>query len=240
MHELSTPRLETAHPTDARAAVRSLAGRLATAPGLVRVGVSSWDAARTPIRPLSLERAFADPALLRDLGVQAALVAESLDADVVVGAVTAGVPLAVSASMVAELPFAFVRKPGYRGHETDEPPVRGADVSGRRVLLADDGIWRGNAVEHCVKTLAGMGAEVEGVFCLVDMREVADTVTPTAASLPTWSVASYLQLLDLATVRGVLEPSVHDLSVDAIVNRWAQDDPRWGLLPLPRERGGSI
>ena len=24
------------------------------------------------------------------------------------------------------LPFAFVRKPGYRGHEPDEPPVRGA------------------------------------------------------------------------------------------------------------------
>ena len=70
------------------------------------------------------------------------------------------------------------------------------------------------------------------MFVLVDMREVADTVTSVAAALPTESVSTYLHLLTLATANGVLDPAVHELSVDATVNRWTEDDPRWDLLPL--------
>jgi orotate phosphoribosyltransferase len=214
------------------APVASLATRLATAPGLVRAGAARWDDSRTPIHPLSLESAYADPALLRDLGARGARFARSLGVDVVVGAETAGVPLAAAVSMAGGLPFAFVRKPGYRGHEIDEPPVRGADVAGRRVLLVDDAISSGSSVERFTAALAGAGAEVVGVFVLVDMRDVADTVSPVAAALPTESVSSYLQVLDLAAANGVLDSAVHDLSVDALVNRWADDDPRWDLLPM--------
>lgn len=210
---------------------RSLATRLATAPGLVRAGASHWDDLRTPLRPLSLENAFADPGLLRDLGVRGARFAQELGVDVVVGAETAGVPLAASVALAGELPFAFVRKPGYHGHETDEPPVRGADVAGKRVLLVDDGIWSGRTVEVFAQALAGAGADVVGLFVLVDMREVADTVTDVAARLPTDAVSTYLQVLDLATANGLLDPAVHTLSVDAIVNRWQADDPRWDRLP---------
>ena len=133
--------------------------------------------------------------LLRDLGARGARFARELGVDVVVGAETAGVPLAASVSLAAGLPFAFVRKPGYRGHEIDEPPVRGADVAGRRVLLVDDAVSSGTAVERFTAALVGEGAEVVGVFVLVDMREVADSVTSVAAALPTESVSTYLQVL---------------------------------------------
>ena len=216
--------------TDSRAADESLAARLATAPGLVRTGVARWDDGRTPIHPLSLESAYADPALLHDLGARGARFARDLGVDVVVGAETAGVPLAAAVSLAGGLPFAFVRKPGYRGHEVDEPPVRGADVAGRRVLLVDDAVSSGTAVERFTASLAGVGAEVVGVFVLVDMRDVADTVTDVAAALPTESVSTYLQVLTLATANGLLDPAVHDLSVDAILNHWTEDDPRWDLL----------
>jgi orotate phosphoribosyltransferase len=209
-----------------------LAARLATAPGLVLAGASSWDGGRTPIHPLSLESAYADPELLRDLGVPGARFARDLGVDVIVGAETAGVPLAASVALAAGLPFAFVRKPGYRGHEPDEPPVRGADVAGRRVLFVDDAVSSGTAVERFTAALEGAGAEVAGVFVLVDMREVAESVTSVAAALPTESVSTYLEVLDLAAARGVLDPAVHDLSVDALVNHWSDDDPRWDLLPL--------
>ena len=212
--------------------IATLATRLATAPGLVRAGASRWDDSRTPIHPLSLESAYADPALLRDLGARGARFARQLGVDVVVGAETAGVPLAAAVSLAGGLPFAFVRKPGYKGHETDEPPVRGADVAGRRVLLVDDAVSSGTAVERFTAALTGVGAEVVGVFVLVDMREVADTVSSVAAALPKESVATYLQVLDLAAAEGILDPAVHNLSVDAIVNRWTDDDPRWDLLPL--------
>src|SRR3954470_14005282 len=211
---------------------RSLATRMATAPGLVRAGAARWDDSRTPIHPLSLENAYADPALLRDLGARGAQFARSLGVDVVVGAEAAGGPLAAAVSLAGGLPFAFVRKPGYRGHELDEPPVRGADVAGRRVLLVDDAIASGSSVERFTAALAGAGAEVVGVFVLVDMRDVAEAVSPVAAALPTESVSTYLQVLDRAAAGGLLDPAVHALTVDAAVNHWADDDPRWDLLPV--------
>ena len=209
-----------------------LAARLATAPGLVRAGASCWDHARTPIHALSMESAYADPELLRDLGARGARFAPDIGVEVVVGAETAGVPLAASISLAAGLPFAFVRKPGYRGHEIDEPPVRGADVVERRVLLVDDAISSGASVERFSASLAGAGAEVVGVFVLVDMRDVAATVSPVAATLRTESVSTYLQVLDLATTNGLLDAALHKLTVDAIVHRWTDDDPRWDLLPV--------
>src|SRR5262249_8674195 len=152
---------------------------------------------------LSLENAYADPRMLRDLGARGARFARKLDVDVVVGAETAGVPLAASVALAAGLPFAFVRKPGYRGHEIDEPRVRGAEVAGRRVLLVDDAVSSGTSVERFTAALEGEGAEVAGVFVLVDMRDVADSVSPVAAALPTESVSTYLQVLDLAAESGI-------------------------------------
>jgi orotate phosphoribosyltransferase len=217
-----------------------LAARLATAPGLVRAGASCWDHARTPIHALSMESAYADPQLLRDLGARGARFVEDLEVDVIVGAETAGVPLAASISLNAELPFAFVRKPGYRGHELDEPPVRGADVAGRRVLLVDDAISSGASVERFTASLAGVGAEVLAVFVLVDMRDVAVTVSPAVAALRTDSVSTYLQVLNLAEANGLLDPALHKLTVDAIVNKWTDDDPRWDLLPVTADGPSDV
>jgi orotate phosphoribosyltransferase len=164
--------------------------------------------------------------------VRGARFAADLDVDVVVGAETAGVPLAAAISLAAGLPFAFVRKPGYRGHEVDEPPTRGADVAGRRVLLVDDAVSSGTSVERFTAALADAGAEVVGVFVLVDMRDVAASVTSVAAALPTESVSTYVGVLELAATHGLLDPAVQELTVDALVNHWTENDPRWELLPL--------
>ena len=208
-----------------------LVARLATVPGLVRPGISSWDMkTRLPLHPLSIENAYADPHLLNALAIPGADFARRLGVDVVVGAETGGIPLAAAVSLAGDLPFAFVRKPGYVGHEDHEPRVRGAVVKGRRVLLVDDAVSSGSAVEAFTKQLRAEGATVVGVFTLVDMRDVATSVSPTAAALPTESIATYLQVLDAATERGVLDPKVHRLAVDALVNMWSDDDPRWTLL----------
>lgn len=208
----------------------SLAIRVATAPGLVRPGVGSWNGARLPIHALSIENAYGDPELLGDLAARGAEFARRLDVDVVVGAETAGVPLGTAVSMVGTIPFAFVRKPGYRGHEIGEPQVRGADVAGRRVLLVDDAVWSGAAIEGFVGQLARSAAEVVGVFCLVDMRDIATTISPAAEALPIESVISYLDVLAIATDAGVISAGVHDLVVDALVNPWSETDARWQLI----------
>jgi orotate phosphoribosyltransferase len=45
-------------------------------------------------------------------------------------------------------------------------------------------------------------------------------------------VSTYLEVLDLAAANGVLDPVVRELSVDALLNHWTADDPRWDLLPV--------
>ncbi|WP_344846896.1 orotate phosphoribosyltransferase [Kribbella ginsengisoli] len=208
-----------------------LAGRLAVVPGLVRPGVSHWDmTTRLPLHPLSVENAYADPRLLRELAAPGADFARQLGAEVVVGAETGGIPLATAIALSGDLPFAFVRKPGYVGHEDHEPRVRGAGVTGRRVVLVDDAISSGAALEAFADELRAEGAILVGAFALVDMRDVAASVTPTARTLPIGSVATYLDVLEAATDAGVLDPSVHKLAVDALVNHWSDDDPRWSLL----------
>jgi len=108
-------------------------------------------------------------------------------------------------------------------------------VAERRVLLVDDAISSGASVERFAASLAGVGAEVVAVFVLVDMRDVADSVSPIAAALPTDAVSTYLEVLELATADGLLDPSLHKLTVDAMVNRWSDDDPRWNLLPVTED-----
>ena len=46
------------------AAADALATRLATARGLVRSGASRWDGGRTPVHPLAMESAYADPEIV--------------------------------------------------------------------------------------------------------------------------------------------------------------------------------
>ena len=57
-------------------------------------------------------------------------------------------------------------------------------------------------------------------------------MTDLAATLPTESVTTYMKILALATANGLIDPAIHELIVDAIVNRWADDDPRWACYDI--------
>ena len=218
-------------PRGATKTAARLVDRLASSPGLVRPGISCWDMkTRLPLHPLAVENAFGDPDLLRDLAAEGADFAQRLDAEVVAGAETGGIPLATAVSLASGLSFAFVRKPGYVGHEDAEALSRGAAVKDRRVLLVDDAVSSGRSVEAFVGQLGREGASVAGVFCLLDMRDVADSVVPLARTLPIHAVGTYLEVLEAATTQGVLDPLVHALAVDAITHHWTNDDPRWSLL----------
>ena len=73
-----------------------LAARMVTAPGVLRAGAGCWDRGRTPIHPLTLESAYAEPDLLRALGARGARCAREFGVDVVVSAETGGVALAAA------------------------------------------------------------------------------------------------------------------------------------------------
>jgi hypothetical protein len=68
--------------------------------------------------------------------------------------------------------------------------LRGVHEPAREGGRRGDAVSSGTAVECFAAALMGAGAEVVGGFVLVDMREVADTVTSVAAALPTQSVST--------------------------------------------------
>src|SRR4029078_5614535 len=67
-----------------------LAARIVNAPGVLRAGAGCWDRGRTPIHPLTLESAYADPDLLRALGARGARCAREVGVGVIVGAERGG------------------------------------------------------------------------------------------------------------------------------------------------------
>ena len=204
---------------------------LARLPGLVETGVCVMDGwLKLALRPITVERAYGEAQILRRIATAGSAFATDVDADVVVGAETAGIPLGTAVSLDSGLPFAFVRKAGHVGHVPTESAVLGHPVAGKRVLLVDDAVWRGSAISACAAQLAQAGATLVGVFCIVDMRDVADEVAAVARTLPMASICSYMELLAAAADVGVLGSDTHALVRDAIVNKWSDDDPRWSLL----------
>jgi orotate phosphoribosyltransferase len=106
------------------------------------------------------------------------------------------------------------------------------------VLLVDDAVSSGASLERFAGELADEGAELAAAFVLVDMRDVAEAVTAVACSVPTDAVSTYLHVLDLAAAGGILAATVHQLSVDALVNRLGRGRPALGGADRGGLRGG--
>ncbi len=200
-----------------------------------------WDGARTPIHPLSMESAYADPELLRDLGARGARFARELgrrrhrrrrDRRRAAGrgdrARRQGCRSPSSAS------------PGYRGHEVDEPPVRGADVAGRRVLLVDDAVSSGSSVERFTASLVGRGRR-GGRRVRARRHARGRGLGEQRRRRAPDGVGHHLPRGPRRSPRPTASSSagVHELSVDALVNRWTRRRPALGpparWRPEPRQ-----
>ena len=97
---------------------------IASFPGLLAPGITVFDQTiHLPIQPLFLEHIYGDQHLWEEVTQVGVGVAAQNGVEVVVGAETAGIPLAASISMLSGRPFSFVRKAGYLGHVKDKPKV---------------------------------------------------------------------------------------------------------------------
>ena len=110
----------------------------------------------------------ADPVLLRAVAGHASpLVAP--DTEVLAGLELGGVPVATALSIHTGLPAAFVRKEA-KSYGTMKL-AEGADVRGRQVLIVEEAIRTGGQVLLSAAALRELGANVEGVLCVIDRRE---------------------------------------------------------------------
>ena len=180
---------------------------IASYPGLLAPGITVFDEfIHLPIQPLFLEHIYGDRGLWEAVTKIGVDVATRNSIEVVVGAESAGIPLAASIAMLSGRCFSFVRKAGYLGHVRHEPKVRGHAVAGHRVMIVDDAIWTGSSLEQFSEALRSEQADVVCAFALIDMRELdasrwQETARRRIVPGNVESCGSYLELLEAALRR---------------------------------------
>jgi orotate phosphoribosyltransferase len=213
-----------------------LMAAIASVPGLIAPGITEFDGwLQLPIQPLFLEHLYGDKAVwdwVTEIGADT--VARN-GVEVVVGAESAGIPLATSIAIKTGRPLAFVRKVGYQGHVKDEPKVRGGSVVGRRAMIVDDAIWTGSSLDRFCAALQGERAEVVCAFAIVDMRQLAagrwqETAARKIVPDVVEHCGTYLELLDAAQRADVLTERQLTLIKTFIFEGIARDDDRWNEL----------
>jgi orotate phosphoribosyltransferase len=143
-----------------------------------------------------------------------------IEADVIAGVETAGIPHSSALAFAARLPSVFVRKEA-KGHGLGRR-VEGGDVTGRRVALVEDLVTTGGSSLDAVGALRDAGAIVtdclaittygfDGVAEAFDGAGVRLTVLTTVATI-----------VDEATANGALD---RDAAGD--IRAWLDDPAGW-------------
>ncbi len=107
----------------------------------------------------------ANPALLKDIATALVpLVPAGIDA--LAGLEMGGIPIATMLSQLTGLPVLFVRK---KAKEYGTCKIaEGGTVSGRRLLIVEDVVTSGGAIEDAAKALRAEGAILAHVVCVID------------------------------------------------------------------------
>lgn len=119
---------------------------------------------------VDIKKASTSPDILKEIGKELAKrIGSGVDkiACVELGAV----PLAVAASLEANIPFVIIRKQP-KGHGTNKL-IEGEVAKGERITIVEDVTTTGASVAKAVDILREAGASVEEVLVVVDREEGA-------------------------------------------------------------------
>ena len=107
----------------------------------------------------------ADPKLLKDIAeAMVPLVPAGVDA--LAGLEMGGIPIATMLSQLTGLPVLFVRKKA-KDYGTCKI-AEGGQVRGRKLLIVEDVVTKGGAIDDAAKALRDEGAELAQVICVID------------------------------------------------------------------------
>jgi orotate phosphoribosyltransferase len=200
---------------------------IASVKGMFQPGITKFDGEIfLPFKPIYLENIYAEKQVWIKVSEHASEFAKSVGAEVVVGAESAGIPLAASIAIFDDVEFAYVRKDGYRGHVAEEPGTRGAEIDGRKVVIIEDAIWTGRSIRGFEKNVRRQGGEIVGYYSIIDMRELAPSHWRNDDRVFGYC-GTYFELLDTAVDLGVFTTRVRRLIGDFIEGGLTPEHPDW-------------
>lgn len=146
----------------------------------------------------------------------------SLDADVLAGTATAGIPHAAILATKLDKPMCYVRSSAKKHGRKNT--IEGPVSTGDRVIVIEDLISTGMSSLKAVDALVGAGAEVQAVLAIFSYGFDSAARAFQDAGVPHFTITGYGDLLEVARDRGELETESIEL-----LKSWRSDPESWGV-----------
>ncbi|GAA4848068.1 orotate phosphoribosyltransferase [Paenibacillus vulneris] len=95
------------------------------------------------------------------------------DTEIIAGIELGGIPIATALSLATGLPVVFVRKEA-KTYGTCKL-AEGVDIRGKRVCIIEDVVTTGGQIRLSAKALAGYGAKLDAVLCVIERGQSGRT-----------------------------------------------------------------
>jgi len=163
----------------------------------------------------------ADHRLLIAKTFQSLLKNKKIEADVVAGTATAGIPAATTLADLIKTPLIYVRNaPKKHGMQNQ---IEGVLHKGQHVIVIEDLVSTGGSVLKAVETIRLKGGAVQHCLCVFTygFREAEDQFARTDCQLH--ALLTFEQLIDFGAKSGALTESQTSL-----LRPWFKDPFKWG------------
>lgn len=154
-------------------------------------------------------------------GLKNLIVEHFLDADVIAGTATAGIPHAAWVSELLNLPMSYVRSKA-KGHGKGNQ-IEGRVTKGQKVVVVEDLISTGGSVIEAVQALREAGCEVLGVVAIFTYELEKGEQQLKEAGISAYSLTDFTTLSNLAEEKGLISKgNLESLS------EWRKSPSEWG------------
>ena len=159
--------------------------------------------------------------LLIAKGFQGIMKEKQIEADVVAGTATAGIPPATTLADLIKAPLIYVR-PAPKKHGM-ENQIEGVLKKGQHVIVIEDLVSTGGSVLKAVETIRLKGGTVQHCLCIFTygFREAEDQFARSDCQLH--ALLTFEQLIDFGAKSGTLTESQTSL-----LRPWFKDPFKWG------------
>jgi orotate phosphoribosyltransferase len=126
-----------------------------------------------------------------------------IDADIVAGTATAGIPHAALVADYLQLPMVYVRSSAKEHGKGNQ--IEGRVVEGQNVVLVEDLLSTGGSSIKCVKALREAGCNVLGIISIFSYQLPILEENLFANNIEAFSLCNYTSLLEVAISDGYIE-----------------------------------
>ncbi|MCM3706112.1 MULTISPECIES: orotate phosphoribosyltransferase [Cytobacillus] len=156
-------------------------------------------------------------------GLQAIILDEFPEAELIAGTATAGIPHAAWVSDKMELPMCYVRSKA-KGHGKGKQ-IEGQAVKGQKVVVVEDLISTGGSAITAVKALREAGCEVLGVAAIFTYQLEKGKEMLAEENIKAYTLTDIEALTEVAVEKGFIQEEDMKKLLE-----WRKDPAEWGKV----------